>query len=250
MSESVDGSKRYLIGGISGGIGSSLAALLVQQGHQVAGFSQSGMAEGLPSGVKTFTTDATDSQAVESSFQQGVEALGGLDGYIHAIGSVFLKPVHLTQDEEWMRVLSTNLHSAFFCARAAIRHLKASPSSRIVLFSSVAAKIGLSNHEAIAAAKGGINGLTLSLAASYAPRGIRVNAVALGLVETPATQNLLGSEQARKISTAMHPIGRIGNPQEVASFVNWLLSPEADWVTGQIFSMDGGMHSILPKSRA
>jgi NAD(P)-dependent dehydrogenase (short-subunit alcohol dehydrogenase family) len=102
----------------------------------------------------------------------------------------------------------------------------------------------LSNHEAIAAAKGAINGLVLSAAASYAPRGIRVNAVAPGLVRTPMTSRITGNEASLKASTAMHALGRIGEPEDVASGLAWLLDPAQSWVTGQILGIDGGLGSL------
>ena len=120
----------------------------------------------------------------------------------------------------------------------------------IILFSSVAAQAGLSNHEAIGAAKGGIDGLVKSIAATYASMGLRANAIAPGLVETPATAQLTSSEQTRQISERMHPLGRIGRPAEVASLAAWLVSEEASWMTGQVISLDGGMGPVVPKPRA
>jgi NAD(P)-dependent dehydrogenase (short-subunit alcohol dehydrogenase family) len=114
----------------------------------------------------------------------------------------------------------------------------------IVLASTVAATIGLTNHEAIAAAKGAVNGLVLSAAATYAPRNIRVNAVAPGLVKTPLASRITSSEPALKASTAMHPLGRVGEPDDVAACVAWLLDPATTWVTGQIIGIDGGLGRV------
>jgi NAD(P)-dependent dehydrogenase (short-subunit alcohol dehydrogenase family) len=118
----------------------------------------------------------------------------------------------------------------------------------VVLMSSAAARIGIANHEAIAAAKAGVLGLTLSAAASYAGRGIRVNAVAPGLVRTPLTAALTAHEGSEKASAALHPLGRIGEPDEVASAIEWLLDPAQSWVTGQVFGIDGGLATV--RSRA
>ena len=114
----------------------------------------------------------------------------------------------------------------------------------IVLVSSAAARIGLANHEAVAAAKAGVIGLTLSAAATYGPRGIRVNCVAPGLVRTPLTARLTANEASLKASTAMHALGRIGEPQDVAKAIEWLLSPEQSWITGQLLGIDGGLGSV------
>lgn len=111
----------------------------------------------------------------------------------------------------------------------------------IVLFASAAACTGLPNHEAIAAAKGGVIGLTRSAAATYASRNIRVNAVAPGLVQTPLTERIWGHEKAAEASKALHPLGRLGTPGDIASFVRWLLAEENDWITGQVFGIDGGL---------
>ena len=114
----------------------------------------------------------------------------------------------------------------------------------VVLVSSAAARIGLANHEAIAAAKAGVIGLVLSAAASYAGRGIRFNAVAPGLVETPMTSKLTANEKMREGSTALHALGRIGQPADVARAIEWLLDPANDWVTGQVLGVDGGLGSV------
>ena len=114
----------------------------------------------------------------------------------------------------------------------------------IVLVSSVAARVGLANHEAIAAAKAGIIGLALSAAASYAERGIRVNCVAPGLVRTPLTARLIANESSLKASVAMHPLGRIGEPSEVAAAMAWLLDPKQSWITGQVLGIDGGLATL------
>jgi NAD(P)-dependent dehydrogenase (short-subunit alcohol dehydrogenase family) len=241
--------KRILIGGVTGGIGSALAARLLEAGHAVAGFARK-EPESAPPGVDFISADARRSEAVENAFDEAEEALGAIDAYVHAVGSVFLKPAHLLTDAEWDEVITTNLHSAFYAGRAAVRRMRSARAGQVLFLSSVASRIGLSNHEAIAAAKGGINGLVQSLAASYAPFGLRINAVALGLVETGATSSLLGSEKAREISTRMHPLGSIGRASDVASLLAWLLSPEAAWMTGQILTFDGGMSSVLPKPRA
>ncbi len=114
----------------------------------------------------------------------------------------------------------------------------------IVLCSSAAARIGLANHEAIAAAKAGVIGLTLAAAASYAPRNIRVNCVAPGLVDTTLTAKIMGNEAALKASIGMHALGRVGKPEHIASAIAWLLDPGNDWVAGQVWDVDGGLANV------
>lgn len=119
-----------------------------------------------------------------------------------------------------------------------------STGGSIVLCATAAARIGLPNHEAIAAAKGGVMGLMLSAAASYAPRNIRVNCVAPGLVNTPLSTRITSNEAAMKASSAMHALGRIGRADDVASGIAWLLDPENNWVTGQTLGIDGGLGTV------
>ncbi len=245
---------RIFIGGIAGGIGSALAQRLTEEGDTVGGFAR-------PSDKLTefrkehpdldvTEADATDADAVKKAIEAFAEQNNGIDGYVHAVGNVFLKPLHMIKDEEWEQTLATNLTSAFYAARAAVGKMRRQKHGSLVFFSSVAAVSGLANHEAIAAAKGGISGLTQSIAATYAANGLRANAIAPGLVETAATSSLTANNDARKFSERMHPLGRLGQPEELAALARFLLSEEAAWITGQVYSVDGGMGSIVPKPRA
>ena len=110
------------------------------------------------------------------------------------------------------------------------------------------ARIGLQHHEAISAAKAGIEGLALAAAASYAAKSIRVNCVAPGMTRTPLTARLLQSEIMSNASAAMHPIGRIGEPGDIASAIEWLLDPEQTWITGQVIGIDGGLSRVRSRS--
>ena len=114
----------------------------------------------------------------------------------------------------------------------------------IVHVSSRAARPGLPNHEAIAAARAGVIGLTLSAAASYVGYGIRVNCVAPGLMKTPLTQRITGNGTALRASIAMHPLQRIGEPADVVSAICWSADPRNGWITGQILGVDGGLSSV------
>jgi NAD(P)-dependent dehydrogenase (short-subunit alcohol dehydrogenase family) len=245
---------RVYIGGISGGIGSAIAKRLSSANWTVGGFGRDKSAlNALQDAHGDWTlaeVEATDAASMQAAFEQFIEQHGGMDAYIHAVGNVFLKPLHLTSPEEWDGVIATNLSSAFTACRLALGPMRKQKSGSIVLFSSVAAVSGLANHEAIAAAKGGIDGLVKSLAATYANVGIRSNAIAPGLVRTKATAALTASEQAVRISEKLHPLGRLGEADEVASLAAWLVSDDASWMTGQTLSLDGGMSAIVPKPRA
>ena len=158
------------------------------------------------------------------------------------VGSILLKPLHLTSDEDWDRTLQLNLTSAFRVTKAVVAKHRAAMS--IALVSSSAAAVGLPNHEAIAAAKAGLEGFVRAAAATYAGRGVRVNAVAPGLVRTPLAARITGSEAALRTSLALHPIGRIGEPDDVAAALEYLLNPAHSWVTGQVIGLDGGMSTL------
>ena len=172
-----------------------------------------------------------------------IDEHGRLDGVVNCVGSILLKPAHRTSAEEWRQTLAANLDTAFAAVRAGTAAMQRSGGS-IVLLSSAAARVGLPNHEAISAAKAGVVGLALSAAASYAPRGIRVNVVSPGLVRTPLSEHPTKSPAAEKASVAMHPLGRLGEPGDVTRAIAWLLDPEQAWVTGQVLGIDGGLGSI------
>lgn len=245
--------KKVIIGGISGTIGAAIAKQLRREDIAVSGFSRASehhtTYQEEHAGETILTLDATNSNALK----EAVPALiGEADeiAYIHAIGSIFLKPAHLVSDEEWDQTLTTNLCSAFYALRSFLPAMQKKRTGSFVFFSSVAAQIGLASHEAIAAAKAGIDGMVKSSAASYASFGIRVNAIAPGLVDTKLAQGFLSHEKSRKVSESMHPLARVGKAEEIASLATWLVSEQGSWMTGQTLSLDGGMSSILPKPRA
>lgn len=239
-------SPTYLVFGASGGIGSSLCHRLAARGARLVLAARDGdklapLAEELR--AVACPLDATRLEEVDACVDRAMQLHGRIDGVANCIGSLLLKPAHNTSEAEWYATLATNLTAAFAVVRAGARAMMNTGGS-IVLVSSAAARIGLANHEAIAAAKAGVIGLTLSAAATYAGRGVRVNCVAPGLVDTPMTARLTGNEAALKSSAAMHALGRIGAPADVAAAMEWLLGPEQSWVTGQVLGIDGGLASV------
>jgi NAD(P)-dependent dehydrogenase (short-subunit alcohol dehydrogenase family) len=240
----------YVVLGATGGIGSALCRRLAARGVRLtvaARDCRRTRALGAELGAQPLPIDATCAAHVDRCFAEALEHHGRIDGVVNCVGSLVLKPAHLTTDDEWASALATNLTSAFLTVRAAVRAMTGTGGA-VVLMSSAAARVGIANHEAVAAAKAGVLGLVLSSAASYAGRGIRVNAVAPGLVRTPLTAALTADDRSVKGLAALHPLGRIGEPDEVASAIEWLLDPAQSWVTGQVFGIDGGLATV--RSRA
>ena len=244
-----NGAPVYVILGASGGIGSEVCRRLAERGARlVMGARSEGPLEELAGelGGEAYPLDATRHDDVQAIVTHATDAHGRLDGLVNCVGSILIKPAHLTSVEEFEATLALNLHSAFYAVKAGARAMMKGGGS-VVLSASAVAQTGLVNHEAISAAKAGVIGLAKAAAATYANRNIRVNCVAPGLVETPLTKRITGSAAGRKQSEAMHALGRLGNPSDVASAICWLLSPEQSWVTGQVLAVDGGLGSLRPR---
>ena len=239
----------YAVVGATGGIGAALSRRLAARGAKLflgARDEAKLSALGAELNAASQNVDATVVEQVDAFIAQAIATYGKLDGVVNCVGSLLLKPAHITTIEEWDFTIRQNLNSAFYLLRAATKVMQSRGGS-IVLLSSAAARTGVANHEAIAAAKAGVIGLTLSAAASYAARGIRVNCVAPGLIATPLTARITGNEASVKASAAMHALGRIGAPEDVASAIDWLLDSQNSWVTGQVIGVDGGLATVRPR---
>ena len=241
-----------VIVGSAGGIGSAVAQRLITRGCRLVLAGRNAerlqtVADSLSAEAQVL--DARDGAAVETLWQDIAARHGRIDGVVNCAGSILLKSAHLISDAEFADTIATNLTTAFNIVRASTRlMMRQTGGGSIVLCSSVAARRGLVNHEAIAAAKAGVEGLALSAAASYARFGVRVNCVAPGLTRTELTRSLTQNETIAKLSAALHPLGRIGEPAEVASAIAWLLDAEQSWVTGQVLGIDGGLGSVQARS--
>lgn len=238
-----------MIFGGSGGIGSAVARVLAEKGvptFLVARGEERLQAIAAEVGARGYSiADATDLGQVERAFAEATAALGEVSGVAHCVGSILLKPAHLTSEAEFTSVIHQNLTSAFFVMRAAARTMTSGGS--VLFFSSAAGRIGLANHEAIAAAKAGVIGLTLSAAATYAPRKLRVNCIAPGLVQTSMSEKITANQSAAAFSRALHPLGRLGEASDIAPLAAVLLSDEGSWITGQVFGVDGGLATVKTK---
>lgn len=244
-------SASFVVLGATGTVGGRLARRLVGRGDRVllAGRDTASLeALGSELDQPTAAFDALDLESIDRVIETAANRFGRIDGVAHCVGSILLKPAHLVTDDLWHETLAVNLTSAFGVLRSAVKAMRSDGGS-IVLVSSSAARVGLPNHEAIAAAKAGIEGLVLSAASTYADRNIRVNAVAPGLVRSGMTRALWENEASAAASEAMHPLGRLGEGDDIASAIAWLLDPENSWTTGQVLGVDGGLGSLRTKPR-
>ena len=167
-----------------------------------------------------------------------------LHGLVYCPGTINLKPFQRLTPNDYRHDFEVNVLGAVSAIHMAYTAIKKSKNSSIVLFSTVAAKLGMGMHSSVSVAKSAVEGLAKSLAAELAPFNVRVNAVAPSLTDTPLAGFLLADENKREAGNKRHPLNRYGTPQDIASMAAYLLSDQASWITGQIIGVDGGMGSL------
>lgn len=240
--------KVALITGGGTGIGEATAKLFAEEGaHVVITGRRKEVLEGvakviLSDGGKVLTVagSVTDEAHVSSAIEQAVRAFGKLDILVNnaAIGE-FGPLLHETTDQAWDEVLATNLTGVFRFTRAAIPHMLGRGGS-IVNVSSVAGMVGIPRSAPYSATKGALLALTRCLAIDYAKDKIRCNCVCPALVETPMAADAIADPVMSAQMAAAHPIGRFGMPEDVARMLLYLVSDDSSWVTGSVFTIDGG----------
>ncbi|SNS01403.1 SDR family NAD(P)-dependent oxidoreductase [Actinomadura mexicana] len=188
----------------------------------------------------TIAADLAEPGAGGDAVRQAVEAMGGLDVLLHCVGVNDRRPILDFTEDEWDRVLRTNLSTAFGAAQAAGRHMVAAGRGRIVLLSSVSGLLAHQRHGPYAASKGGMNQMMRVMAAEWARHGVTVNAVAPGYVETPLTAAHLARPGVRDELVRLVPAGRLGTAGEIVGPILFLSSPHAAFVTGHVMYVDGG----------
>lgn len=237
-----------LVTGASRGIGRAIAVALAEAGHAVGiNYASSAdeaketlrLVEAAGSEGICLQADVGDSQAVDACFKEIEAAFGPVTALVNNAGVRADGLALAMKDDAWDRVIRTNLYGTFACSRRALRSMLKARRGRIVNLSSIAGLNGSPGQANYAAAKAGVIGLTKTLARELAGKGITVNAVAPGLIETDLTTGLSGSQWEALVEQV--PQGRAGTPEEVGKLVAYLCSDEAAYVTGSVFVIDGGM---------
>lgn len=229
--------KTILIVGASSGIGKSLAESLVRSGANVISASRSNPnIDGLTHHLLDIATDEPDLGFIPEQ----------LDGLVYCPGTINLKPFQRLKMEDFKNDLEINLLGAIKVLQGSFKSLKKAKGSSVVLFSTVASKLGMNFHSSIAMAKAGVEGLGKSLAAEWAMHNIRVNIIAPSLTDTPLAEQLLSSEDRKEATNKRHPIGRYGQSEDISNMAHFLLDDKSGWITGQVMGIDGGMGSLKP----
>ena len=234
-------SAKYLIFGATGSIGSNLADKLYNSNHDFHLVSRN--EEELKSLSEKLKCTYTVADVLEDNFIENVKSkVTEVKGVAYCVGSIDLKPFKMVKEDDFQKCMKLNLYSAVEIIKAYQDSLKNNKGS-IILFSTVAAQRGFANHSIIASTKAAIEGLTISLAAEFAPN-IRVNCIAPSLTNSKISQPLLKNTIMAEGIAKAHPMKRIGEGKDAAAMAKFLLTEESSWITGQIIGVDGGRSSI------
>lgn len=224
--------KKILVVGGNSGIGEAFVKKVIENSEVIC-LNRKGMSWEHQN-LSSYTFDA---------MEDDLPIQDNIDSLVYFPGSINLKPFKNLTDKDFLNDLEVNLFGAIKTIRKALPLLNKNGKSSIVLFSTVAVALGMPYHTSVSAAKGAIEGFAKSLASELAPH-IRVNVVAPSIVDTPLASRILSNEKSIENAKNRHPLKSIGDANDIASMVNFIISDDAKWVTGQVFHIDGGMSSI------
>ena len=234
-------SEKYLVFGATGSIGSSLAEQLVSSEHSVHLVGRNETE--LKSISEKLGCTNTVADVLEDGFIEKVKNdISEIKGIAYCVGSIDLKPLRMVTEQDFNKCMKLNLYSAVEAIKGYQESLKKNKGS-IVLFSTVAAQRGFTNHAIIASAKAAIEGLTVSLAAEFAPN-IRVNCIAPSLTNSKIAEPMLKNKALAEGIAKAHPLKRLGEGKDSASLAKFLMTNESSWITGQIIAVDGGRSKL------
>ncbi|ANS85008.1 3-oxoacyl-[acyl-carrier-protein] reductase [Vibrio scophthalmi] len=239
--------KIALVTGASRGIGRAIAELLVERGATVIGTatSESGAAaisEYLGDNGKGLALNVTDVESIEATLKTINDEFGVIDILVNNAGITRDNLLMRMKDDEWNDIIDTNLTPIFRMSKAVLRGMMKKRAGRIINVGSVVGTMGNAGQTNYAAAKAGVIGFTKSMAREVASRGVTVNTVAPGFIETDMTKALNDDQRAATLANV--PAGRLGDPREIASAVAFLASPEAAYITGETLHVNGGMYMV------
>ena len=234
-------SEKYLIFGATGSIGSSLAEQLKDSGNEIHLVARS--QDDVNSIAKKLDCSYTVANVLEDGFIEKVKSdISDIKGVAYCVGSIDLKPLKMTSEQDFNKCMKLNLYSAIEVIKGYQESLKKNKGS-IVLFSTVAAQRGFTNHAIIASAKAAVEGLTVTLAAEFAPN-IRVNCIAPSLTRSKIAEPMLKNSVIADGIAKAHPLKRLGEGKDSASLAKFLITEDSSWVTGQIIAVDGGRSKL------
>lgn len=241
-----------LVTGAAMGIGKAIALLFAQEGAKVVAADVNDAALDTEREIRDaggeclfIRTDISSEQNVEATVRAGSSRFGTIDVLLNVAGIAHESPAHELKLEDWRRVLDVNLTGSFLCAKHVLPGMLSLHRGAIVNISSVQGLFGFPGYPHYAASKGGLIAMTRQMAREYASAGIRVNCIAPGTVDTPMNIGVLSRvpnpQELRAAWDKMHPLGRIGQPTDIANAALFLASEESSWVTGQCLAIDGGV---------